>query len=591
MCDWDDIDRHFDLLERKIAARRARLSSVPDACDALLAATLRASGARPGSPRGILNGAAAAAREARHEAAGSRIGYFAATLHEHATAYLMARALRAARPRALRDHRRSRSGRDTASAMRAPARRGVRPVRSTSTSAATSRSRAAARARDRHRRRSQGIHAARRGRASSRSAQRRSQVALSRISRAPWARRYIDYLDRRPHRRAASQQPALRRAARLPAGQLPGQRPQARDRRAHADARGGGTAGARLRVLLLQQQLQDHAARVRRLDAAAARGRRQRAVAAARTTRRRSPTCAARPRSAVSIRSGWCSRRRVPLAEHLARHRLADLFLDTLPYNAHTTASDALWAGLPVLTCIGESFAGRVAASLLRAVRLPELVAATLDEYEARALELARDPPRWPSVRDKLARQRARCAAVRRRRALRGIWRRVSHRTMHATEDIAGPLTARTPRSTRRERYSVALEAARHDQRSAAREAHPPDLASRRGRRGPAPIRWGRPIRAQRGPVIGSTTNRSQRNVIGTHSGSYGVYRALAVAAGALLRGHKPDLTNTMPTDPIGPYPHGATRQDRVDGPVRRGRGGRLQDEIAKATTSARRSL
>ena len=56
--------------------------------------------------------------------------------------------------------------------------------------------------------------------------------------------------------------------------------------------------------------------------------------------------------------------------DHLARHRLADLFLDTLPYNAHTTASDALWAGLPVLTCIGETFAGRVAASLLNAVGL-----------------------------------------------------------------------------------------------------------------------------------------------------------------------------------------------------------------------------
>ena len=62
------------------------------------------------------------------------------------------------------------------------------------------------------------------------------------------------------------------------------------------------------------------------------------------------------------------------LEDHLARHRLADLFLDTLPYNAHTTASDALWAGLPVLTCMGNAFAGRVAASLLNAIGLPELV-------------------------------------------------------------------------------------------------------------------------------------------------------------------------------------------------------------------------
>ena len=71
---------------------------------------------------------------------------------------------------------------------------------------------------------------------------------------------------------------------------------------------------------------------------------------------------------------------------------------------------------------------------------------------------------------------------------------------------------------------------------------------------GALPIRWGRADPEERGPIVGSTANRSQRNVIGTHSGSYGVYRALAVAAGALLRDHKPDLTNTAPTDPIGPY-------------------------------------
>jgi len=75
------------------------------------------------------------------------------------------------------------------------------------------------------------------------------------------------------------------------------------------------------------------------------------------------------------------------------------------------------------------------------------------------------------------------------------------------------------------------------------------------GAYGALPLRWGAADPRERGPVVGSTANRSQRNVIGTHSGSYGVYRALAVAAGALLRGHRPDLTNTMPTDPIGPYP------------------------------------
>ena len=68
-------------------------------------------------------------------------------------------------------------------------------------------------------------------------------------------------------------------------------------------------------------------------------------------------------------------------------------------------------------------------------------------------------------------------------------------------------------------------------------------------------IHWGAPDPIQRGPVVGTTTLRRQRNVIGTHSGSYGVYRALAIAAGALTKGHKADLTNTAPTDPIGPYP------------------------------------
>jgi predicted O-linked N-acetylglucosamine transferase (SPINDLY family) len=93
---------------------------------------------------------------------------------------------------------------------------------------------------------------------------------------------------------------------------------------------------------------------------------------------------------------------RMPTPEHLARHRLADLFLDTLPCNAHTTASDALWAGLPVLTCPGETFAGRVAASLLNAIRLPELIARTPEEYESFAIELARSPGRLAELRRKL---------------------------------------------------------------------------------------------------------------------------------------------------------------------------------------------
>ena len=96
----------------------------------------------------------------------------------------------------------------------------------------------------------------------------------------------------------------------------------------------------------------------------------------------------------------------MPAAEHLARHRAADLFVDTLPYNAHTTASDALWAGLPILTCIGDSFASRVCASLLRSVGLPELVTSEWEQYEAMAIELAMNPGRLSGIRDRLDRNR-----------------------------------------------------------------------------------------------------------------------------------------------------------------------------------------
>ena len=100
---------------------------------------------------------------------------------------------------------------------------------------------------------------------------------------------------------------------------------------------------------------------------------------------------------------------RLPLAEHLARHRLADLFLDTLPYSAHTTASDALWAGLPVLTCKGEAFAGRVAASLLHAVGIPELITSNREDYQTLALKLARDPALLAEIKAKLVRNRDTC--------------------------------------------------------------------------------------------------------------------------------------------------------------------------------------
>ena len=93
--------------------------------------------------------------------------------------------------------------------------------------------------------------------------------------------------------------------------------------------------------------------------------------------------------------------------EHLARHRAADLFLDTWPYNAHTTASDALWAGLPLLTCPGRSFASRVAASLLSTLGLPELVAASPADYEARAVDFGLHPQRLQAVRQALQTRRA----------------------------------------------------------------------------------------------------------------------------------------------------------------------------------------
>jgi predicted O-linked N-acetylglucosamine transferase (SPINDLY family) len=97
---------------------------------------------------------------------------------------------------------------------------------------------------------------------------------------------------------------------------------------------------------------------------------------------------------------------RIAPADHLARHRLADLFLDTLPYNAHTTASDALWAVLPVVTCQGVAFDGRVGASLLCTIGLPELVTHSLQDYETLALALAGDPARLAVLRQTLARNR-----------------------------------------------------------------------------------------------------------------------------------------------------------------------------------------
>jgi predicted O-linked N-acetylglucosamine transferase (SPINDLY family) len=121
-------------------------------------------------------------------------------------------------------------------------------------------------------------------------------------------------------------------------------------------------------------------------------------------------TAAANLKREVELRGVSAERlvfaKRMPLRDHLARHRLADLFLDTLPYNAHTTASDALWAGLPVLTQLGETFAGRVAASLLNAVGLPELITRTPEEYERVAVDLATHAEKLAAMRRKLTENR-----------------------------------------------------------------------------------------------------------------------------------------------------------------------------------------
>ncbi len=124
-------------------------------------------------------------------------------------------------------------------------------------------------------------------------------------------------------------------------------------------------------------------------------------------------------------------------ADHLARQSHADLVLDTLPYNAHTTASDALWAGVPLVTCAGESFASRVAGSLLHAVGLPELVTHTLAEYEALALALARDPQRLAALRARLAANRADADLFDATRYARGL--EAAYERMHALRCAGKP--------------------------------------------------------------------------------------------------------------------------------------------------------
>jgi predicted O-linked N-acetylglucosamine transferase (SPINDLY family) len=97
---------------------------------------------------------------------------------------------------------------------------------------------------------------------------------------------------------------------------------------------------------------------------------------------------------------------RLPPDEYLSRYQICDLFLDTFPYNAGTTASDALWAGLPIVTLMGESFASRVAGSLLNAIQLPELITGSRAEYESLAIDLATNPEKLGLIKQKLVKNR-----------------------------------------------------------------------------------------------------------------------------------------------------------------------------------------
>ena len=119
---------------------------------------------------------------------------------------------------------------------------------------------------------------------------------------------------------------------------------------------------------------------------------------------------------------------RVAIAEHLARHAHADLFLDTLPYNAHTTCSDALWMGLPVLTCVGDTFASRVAGSLLKAAGLNDLITCTLADYENKALSLAANTQALDAMKQKLLREKMNSAlfdTASFTRSLEGIYKNI----------------------------------------------------------------------------------------------------------------------------------------------------------------------
>ncbi|MES2741355.1 MAG: glycosyltransferase [Pseudomonadota bacterium] len=139
---------------------------------------------------------------------------------------------------------------------------------------------------------------------------------------------------------------------------------------------------------------------------------------------------------------------RVPPADYLARFQVADLFLDTLPFNAGTTASDALWAGLPLLTCAGRSFAGRMAGSLLRAAGLPELITYSAQQYEDKAVQLAHAPALLTTLRQRLAERRLTCPlfdSPRFVRDLEALYRRVARGELVAADPDPRPARAPLP--------------------------------------------------------------------------------------------------------------------------------------------------
>ena len=240
--------------------------------------------------------------------------------------------------------------------------------------------------------------------------------------------------DRRSRRDTAHTPDALRGEDHLSAGQLHTLRFRLCDRRQDFHARGTRASRAGVRVLLLQQHAQDHTHDFRQLDEdldaeaeASVLWLPQANSTAVGSQRKEAARRGVDPERLI-FAERWAS-----LPERLARLRAADLFLDTLPYNAHATALDALWAGLPLLTCEGQGFAGRVAASLLRTIGLPQLITGSISQYEDMATALAADPGRLSGIRQQLAQNRSTTALLEHGAILRKIWRPPISRSMSVT--------------------------------------------------------------------------------------------------------------------------------------------------------------